>query len=63
MTVGHSTRHIVDFIAQLTAHAVTQLVDVRTVPRSRHKTQFNRDTLPTALEIAGIRYAHVSGLG
>jgi hypothetical protein len=62
-TVGHSTRSLAEFIALLAAHSVSRLIDVRTVPRSRHNPQFNRDTLPAALEVAGIRYAHVAGLG
>lgn len=63
LTIGHSTRPLADFIALLAAHSVSWLIDVRTVPRSRHNPQFNRDTLPGALEAAGIRYAHVAGLG
>jgi uncharacterized protein (DUF488 family) len=63
LTVGHSTRPLAEFIALLTAHSVTQLLDVRTVPRSRHNPQFNRDTFPAALKAAGIRYEHVAGLG
>jgi len=63
LTVGHSTRPLAGFIALLAAHCVTRLLDVRTVPRSRRNPQFNRDTLPAALEAAGIRYAHVAGLG
>jgi uncharacterized protein (DUF488 family) len=63
LTVGHSTRPLKEFIGLLKAHAVTSLVDVRTVPRSRHNPQFNRDTFPGALEPAGIGYAHVAGLG
>jgi uncharacterized protein (DUF488 family) len=63
LTVGHSTRTLDEFIALLAAHSVSRLIDVRTVPRSRHNPQFNRDTLPAALEVAGIRYAHVAGLG
>jgi uncharacterized protein (DUF488 family) len=62
-TVGHSTRPLAEFIALLSAHSVRQLIDVRTVPRSRHNPQFNRDTLPAALEVARIGYAHVAGLG
>jgi uncharacterized protein (DUF488 family) len=62
-TVGHSTRSLAEFIALLAAHSVRQLIDVRTVPRSRHNPQFNRDTLPAALEVAGIGYAHLPGLG
>jgi len=54
LTVGHSTRTLDEFIALLAAHSVSRLIDVRTVPRSRHNPQFNRDTLPAALEAAGI---------
>lgn len=39
------------------------LIDVRTVPRSRHNAQFDRDTLPAALAQAGIGYEHSAGLG
>jgi len=63
LTVGHSTRPLKEFIELLKAHSVASLIDVRTVPRSRHNPQFNRDTFPGALEAAGIRYAHVAGLG
>jgi uncharacterized protein (DUF488 family) len=63
LTVGHSTRPLAEFIALLAAHSVARLIDVRTVPRSRHNPQFNLDTFPAALESAGIHYAHVEGLG
>jgi uncharacterized protein (DUF488 family) len=63
LTVGYSTRPLAEFIALLAAHAVGWLVDVRTVPRSRHNPQFNVDTLPAGLEAAGIGYAHIAGLG
>ena len=63
LTVGHSTRPIEEFVGLLTAHAVTCLVDVRTVPRSRHNPQFNRETLATSLELVHIRYIHMPGLG
>lgn len=63
LTVGHSTRPLEKFIALLQTHAVASIIDVRTVPRSRHNPQFNRDELQVALEAAGIGYAHVAGLG
>jgi uncharacterized protein (DUF488 family) len=63
LTVGHSTRPIDEFVAMLVAHRVTQLVDVRTVPRSRHNPQFNGDALAASLESAGIGYVHAPGLG
>jgi uncharacterized protein (DUF488 family) len=62
-TVGHSTRPIEEFEDLLLAHGVKQLVDVRTIPRSRHNPQFNGDRLPGSLKKAGIRYRHMPGLG
>lgn len=47
----------------LRAHRVTQLIDVRTVPRSRHVPQFNIETLPGTLAAVNIGYAHAPGLG
>jgi uncharacterized protein (DUF488 family) len=63
LTVGHSTRPIEEFIELLVAHGVTQLIDVRTVPRSRHNPQFNAETLPGQLTAANIGYAHAASLG
>jgi uncharacterized protein (DUF488 family) len=63
LTVGHSTRPIAEFVSLLRAHGVTQLLDVRTVPRSRHNPQFNADALPATLAAAGIAYAHAPALG
>jgi uncharacterized protein (DUF488 family) len=63
LTIGHSTRPIEEFLALLTAHGVTQLVDVRTVPRSRHNPQFGSEMLSESLANAGIGYAHAPGLG
>jgi uncharacterized protein (DUF488 family) len=63
LTVGHSTHPLETFINLLKVHAVTHLIDVRTVPRSRHNPQFNQDTFSDALESAGIRYTHAVGLG
>lgn len=62
-TVGHSTRPIEDFVALLEAHGVERVVDVRTVPRSRHNPQFGQDVLPGSLAAAGIGYTHLPGLG
>src|SRR4030095_1212224 len=56
LTIGHSTRPLDEFIALLKAHAVTLVVDVRTIPRSRHNPQFNEDSLPDSLKKAGIGY-------
>jgi len=63
MTIGHSTRTLDEFIGLLQAHAVTRVVDVRTIPRSWHNPQFNKDSLPDSLKKAGLSYVHLSGLG
>jgi uncharacterized protein (DUF488 family) len=62
-TIGHSTRPIEEFLALLQAHDVNLLVDVRTVPRSRHNPQFNLDTLPESLRQVRIDYLHLGELG
>jgi uncharacterized protein (DUF488 family) len=63
LIVGHSTRTIEEFVRLLQAHRVACVVDVRTVPRSRHNPQFNRETLPIALNAVQIGYRHMAGLG
>jgi uncharacterized protein (DUF488 family) len=63
VTIGHSTRTIDEFVEILRAHGVEVLVDIRTVPKSRHNPQFNRDALEPALSKAGIRYVYMPGLG
>jgi uncharacterized protein (DUF488 family) len=63
MTIGHSTRPVKEFIHLLKAHQVKRLVDVRTVPRSRHNPQFNRSQLSPALHSARLHYRYMPGLG
>ena len=63
LTIGHSTRTLEAFIVLLQAHGATRVVDVRTVPRSRHNPQFNSTSLPGALKKAGLHYVHLPGLG
>jgi uncharacterized protein (DUF488 family) len=63
LTIGHSTRKLETFLHLLQAHEVSCIVDIRTIPRSRHNPQFNRETLPKALREAGIAYEHMAGLG
>ena len=63
LTMGHSTRTLEVFLQLLNLHTVRKIVDVRTVPRSRHNPQFNQETLPGNLRAAGIGYLHMPGLG
>jgi len=55
-TVGHSTHTLEVFVALLSRHGVTALVDVRSTPYSRANPQFNRETLERRLKVHGIKY-------
>jgi uncharacterized protein (DUF488 family) len=62
-TIGHSTRTWTAFLELLRAHRIQRVVDVRSIPRSRHNPQFNRETLSTKLRGARIGYVHLGMLG
>jgi uncharacterized protein (DUF488 family) len=62
-TIGHSTRPLKEFIELLKAHGVKRVVDVRSIPRSRHNPQFNRESLARRLRAASIGYVHLKKLG
>lgn len=62
-TIGHSTRPIEAFIALLKENGVLQLIDIRTIPRSRHNPQFEQVALQASLEEAGIQYVYMKMLG
>ncbi len=63
LTIGHSTRTLEEFVDLLEAYGVTLLLDVRSVPRSRHNPQFNKETLPSSLKHLGIKYIHMPEIG
>jgi uncharacterized protein (DUF488 family) len=63
LTIGHSTHTVEEFILWLQAHEAGCVVDVRTVPRSRHNPQFDKTALPGSLKLAGLGYVHMPGLG
>ena len=62
-TIGHSTLSLEDFVKALRANDVNMVVDVRTIPRSRHNPQFNKESLPKSLRNRRIGYRHLKGLG
>jgi len=62
-TIGHSTRPIGELIDLLSAQQVTQLVDIRRIPRSRHNPQYAQEALRASLEHAGVAYAYSKALG
>lgn len=62
-TVGHSTLSAEAFIDTLRAYGIETVVDVRTVPQSRHNPQFGQARLKRSLEAAGLSYRHMKSLG
>jgi len=62
-TVGHSTRTIPEFVELLRVGEVARVVDVRTVPRSRHNPQYNLDALPDELAEYQIGHEYIRELG
>ncbi len=62
-TVGHSTRSFDELVTVLRSAAVRELVDVRSVPRSRRHPQFEREALSRALPDHAIEYRHEKALG
>ena len=63
LTIGHSSGTWKDFLELLRAHRVKRVIDVRSIPRSRHNPQFNREILSTKLRAARIGYVHLRKLG
>lgn len=62
-TIGHSNRSLETFLDLLRSNEIARVLDVRTVPRSRHNPQFSQEALPASLASIEIAYTHVPGLG
>src|SRR5579883_2180715 len=62
-TIGHSTLPIETFLDILRQNGVRTLVDIRTIPRSRHNPQFAQENLSRSLAEAGIAYRWQKSLG
>ena len=62
-TIGHSNRTLANFLRLLKAHGIKQVLDVRSIPQSRHNPQFGRLELARALRARSIGYRWVPKLG
>lgn len=62
-TIGHSTKSIPDFVDLLRRGPADMVVDIRTVPRSRHNPQYNEEVLAAELEPYQIGYRRIAPLG
>jgi len=63
LTIGHSTLPIEIFLKILKENGVHWLVDIRTIPKSRHNPQFAQENLERSLKAAGIQYRWQKSLG
>lgn len=62
-TIGHSTHSLPAFTTLLRRNRIEQVIDVRTLPRSRRNPQFDIDAIQTALRAGGFRYTHLPEAG
>jgi uncharacterized protein (DUF488 family) len=62
-TIGHSTLPIETFLSILKDNGVRWLVDIRTIPKSRHNPQFGQENLEKSLKKAHIHYRWQKSLG
>jgi len=62
-TMGFSNRTWDETMQILSAYKIRRLVDIRTLPGSKHTPQFNLEHLQAALPKAGIEYVHLKSLG
>ena len=58
-TVGHSNIAIERFVDLLRLHTIQVLADTRSQPYSRYAPQFNRESLKTSLQDAGMAYLYL----
>ncbi len=63
LTIGHSTLPIDVFLHALDENGVKLLIDVRTIPKSRHNPQFGGEELAASLAASGIEYRWMPSLG
>jgi len=62
-TMGFSNRTWDQTLEILQAFRIERLIDIRTLPGSKHTPQFNLEHLQQALPIEGVEYIHLKGLG
>jgi uncharacterized protein (DUF488 family) len=62
-TIGHSTHDLPAFVALLRRNRIEQVIDVRTLPRSRRNPQFDMDAIRAALRAEGFGYTHLPEVG
>ena len=58
-TIGHSNLSVESLVEMLKRRGITEVIDVRSTPYSRHVPQFNRENIRATLERNGAGYTHM----
>ena len=61
--IGYSTHSIEAFIDLLHANDIKMVIDIRTIPKSHHCPQYNKEDIKEFLKTAKINYRHMKELG
>jgi uncharacterized protein (DUF488 family) len=62
-SMGFSNRTWDETLEILAGHEIKRVVDIRTLPGSKHTPQFNLEHLERELPKAGVEYIHMKSLG
>lgn len=62
-TIGHSNHSLKEFLELILSYGITQIVDIRTIPKSRRFPWFNKTKLASELSKKKIIYQHLPELG
>jgi len=58
-TVGHSNLSFLNFLSLIQANDITHIIDIRSIPYSRHAPWSNKSRLPEMLRPFEIRYTYL----
>jgi len=58
-TVGHSNLSFLNFLSLIQANDITHIIDIRSIPYSRHAPWSNKSRLPDMLRPFNIRYTYL----
>lgn len=62
-TIGHSNRPLDEYLKMLDAFKIKHVIDVRTIPKSRHVPWSSQSSLASTLKAKKIMYTHMPELG
>jgi len=61
-TIGYGRRTLSEIFSLLTKHRIEYLIDIRSIPVSRHQPEFSREVLEYEIKKTGMRYVFMGNL-